>query len=132
MVARLVFFIVFKIIIIRLGKTNNFTQKESFMEIVSLIISLISGAVGGNIAGAATTDKNLGPIFNTIAGLIGGGAGEFILKALGILAATQAPGAAGVSEMDLTSLLATIGVSGVSGGVLTAIVTLIKDAIQKK
>jgi len=103
------------------------------MEIVNLLISLISGAAGGNIAGAATTDKNLGPLFNTIAGLIGGGAGDFILKALGILATTHAaaPGATG-SEFDLASLLTNIGVSGVSGGALTAIITLVKDALQKK
>lgn len=101
------------------------------MEILSWIISLISGAVGGNVAGAATTDKNLGPMVNTIAGLIGGGAGQFILQAMGILAATQAPGSTG-SEFDISSLLANIGVSGVSGGVLTGIITLIKDAMAKK
>ena len=53
------------------------------MDLLNLIISLISGAAGGNVAGAVASDKNLGPIFNTIVGLIGGGAGEFILKALG-------------------------------------------------
>jgi len=102
------------------------------MEIINLIISLVSGAVGGNIAGAATTDKNLGPVFNTIAGLVGGGAGGFILKALGILGSAYAAQNAGGAEFDLTSLLANIGVSGVSGGALTAIATLIKDAVQKK
>ena len=49
------------------------------MDIVSLIISLISGVVGGNIAGPAMQDKNLGVLGNTIAGFIGGGAGTFIL-----------------------------------------------------
>lgn len=106
------------------------------MDIVNLIISLVSGAVGGNIAGLATKDKNLGPVFNTIAGLIGGGAGDFILKSLGVLAsthATQVPGAAGAgAEFDIAALLANIGVSGVSGGALTAIATLIKETIQKK
>lgn len=100
------------------------------MDIVNLIISLVSGAVGGNIGGAAVSEKNLGPIANTIIGLIGGGGGQAILKALGVIASTSAsaPGA----ELDLTSLLANIGISGVSGGALTAIVALIKDAIQKK
>ena len=102
------------------------------MDIVNLIISLISGAVGGNIAGAATSDKNLGPLVNTVSGLIGGGLGDFILKALGILATTHVAGATGGSEFDLASLLANFGVSGLSGGALTAIITLIKDALQKK
>lgn len=103
------------------------------MDIVSAIIALVSGAIGGNVAGAAMPEKNLGVVGNTIAGLIGGGAGEFILKALGILAAANAPGAEGAAQnLDLTSILSSIGVGGVSGGVLTAIVALIKDAVQKK
>lgn len=100
------------------------------MDIINVLISLISGAIGGNIAGAATQEKNLGVIGNTIIGLLGGGAGDFILKLLGVLSAAGATGTAG--EMDLTSILANIGISGVSGGALTAIITLIKDAIQKK
>ena len=104
------------------------------MDIVNLIISLISGAVGGNVAGAAMPEKNLGPLINSIVGLLGGGVGSFILSALGILAATNATGTpeAAATGFDLSTLLANIGVSGVSGGVITAIVALLKDAIQKK
>lgn len=102
------------------------------MEIVNLIISLVSGAIGGNLAGAATSDKNLGPIFNTIAGLIGGGGGEFILKALGVISAAHATGTTGETGIDIASLLSNIGVSGVSGAALTGIITLVKDALQKK
>ena len=100
------------------------------MDIINLIISLISGAVGGNVAGAAMPEKNLGAVANTIAGLVGGGLGDFILKALGILASSGAM--EGSSELNLTSILANIGVSGVSGGVLTAIIAAIKAAVQKK
>lgn len=106
------------------------------MDVLSTIISLISGAVGGNVAGAAMPQKNLGAIANTIAGLVGGGFGEFILKAAGILASTGAAAATGTGTgaegFDISTLLANIGVSGVSGGVLTAIIAFIKDAIQKK
>lgn len=103
------------------------------MDIVNLIIALVSGAIGGNVGGQVTGDKNLGGIANTIIGLIGGGAGDFILKAMGVLAANGTQAAAtGSPELDIGSILATIGVSGVSGGALTAIITLIKDAIQKK
>lgn len=101
------------------------------MDIINLIISLVSGAVGGNVAGAAVSEKNLGVIPNSIIGLIGGGAGDFILKALGILASTGMAGAAGGGDLNLTSILTTIGASGVSGGALTAIVSLIKAAMQK-
>ena len=40
------------------------------MDIVNLLISLISGVVGGNIAGAAMKDKSLGGLGNSIAGLV--------------------------------------------------------------
>lgn len=103
------------------------------MDVISTIISLISGAVGGNIAGFAMSQKNLGPIVNTIAGLIGGGVGEFILKAFGIITAATAAGsgAASGNELDLAQVLASIGVGSVSGGVLTAILTALKDLIKK-
>jgi len=50
--------------------------------LVNLIIQIIAGAVGGNVAGAAGKDVSLGPIGNTIAGAIGGGVGGQILAAL--------------------------------------------------
>lgn len=104
------------------------------MDVLSTIISLFSGAVGGNVAGAAMPEKNLGPIVNTIAGLIGGGAGEFLLKAFGIITAATAGGngATGGSELDLSQILASIGAGGVSGGVLTAIITAVKGCMDKK
>lgn len=102
------------------------------MDILNLIISLVSGAVGGNIGGAAVSEKNMGTAANTIIGLIGGGAGDYILKALGVLGSAAGTTAATGSGLDLTSILATIGVSGVSGGVITAIIALIKDAMKPK
>lgn len=42
------------------------------MDIVSLIIQLIAGAVGGNVGGAAMKNSSLGTAGNSIAGAIGG------------------------------------------------------------
>jgi len=53
------------------------------MDFLNLIISLISGAVGGNIAGAALKDQSLGTVGNSIAGILGGGVGGMLLQALG-------------------------------------------------
>lgn len=103
------------------------------MDILSLIISLVSGAVGGNIAGKAMPDKDLGVAGNSIVGLLGGGATDWILKALGIIAsATATAGAPGAADFDLTSLLVNIGSSGVGGAVVTAIVAAIKQALEKR
>jgi len=102
--------------------------------IINLIISLISGAVGGDVAGTAVKDKSLGTPANTVLGVLGGGIGDFLMKVLGLLATTGAAGAATAvtdGSLDISSILANIGVGGVSGGALTAIVSLIKAAIKK-
>ena len=68
--------------------------------LVSLIIQLISGAVGGNIVGMLLKDLDLGPVGNSIAGIIGGGIGGQILAMLGV---TAAGGAAAGGGMDIGS-----------------------------
>lgn len=105
------------------------------MNWVSLIVSLISGIIGGNVAGAALPDdKKMSALGNTLSGLFGGVAGNYILQALGIL--TQAgifgpEGAAAAPQFDLSTFLANVGTSGVSGAVLMAIVSWIKSNMQK-
>ena len=51
-------------------------------QLVSWLISLITGGVGGNIAGALLKNFSLGPIGNTIAGVLGGGLGGQLLTGL--------------------------------------------------
>jgi uncharacterized membrane protein YeaQ/YmgE (transglycosylase-associated protein family) len=50
--------------------------------LINLIIQLIAGAVGGNAAGAAVKNVDLGTLGNTIAGAIGGAGGGTLLTAL--------------------------------------------------
>ena len=95
------------------------------MNIVGLLISLISGAVGGNVAGAAMKDKSLGTAGNSIAGILGGGLGGAILQALGITAASG-------GSLDLSSIIGNIASGGVGGGVLMAIISVIKNMMAKK
>ena len=52
--------------------------------LVPLIIQLVSGAVGGNIAGSLMKDSSLGTIGNSIAGILGGGIGGQLLGLLGV------------------------------------------------
>ncbi len=87
----------------------------------SLIISLISGAVGGNVAGALMKGSSLGTLGNSIAGIAGGGLGGGILGALGM------GGAAAGAGPILGSLLT----GGVGGGALMAIIGLIRKAMSK-
>ena len=51
------------------------------MNLISLIIEAVSGAVGGNIAGAAMKEKSLGTLGNSIAGIVGGGLGGYSFRA---------------------------------------------------
>lgn len=102
---------------------------------INLIISLISGIVGGNIAGAAMPDKNLGGVANSLSGLVGGGIGGYILKALGVAAATTAAAQTGAAvapeHLDIASVLANIGGGGAGGAILAAVISLIKNATDK-
>ena len=58
--------------------------------LINLIIQIISGAVGGNVAAGAAKNIDLGAIGNSIVGAIGGGAGGQILGMLIPLLANSA------------------------------------------
>jgi len=97
------------------------------MNITSLLIQLVSGAVGGNIAGAALKKYDLGTAGNSIAGIVGGGLGGQIL---GMLTGGGAA-AAGAGGMDIGSILGNIGGGGIGGAILMIIVGLLKSAMAK-
>lgn len=100
---------------------------------IALIIQLLSGAVGGNIAGALLKNINLGPIGNSIAGILGGAVGGQLLHMIlgsGATAAATAITASG-SGLDLSSILSSIGGGGIGGAVLMAIVGLVRARMAK-
>ena len=92
---------------------------------LALIIQLLSGAAGGNIAGAVLKNFNLGPVGNTIAGVVGGGLGGQLLGMAGA-------GGAAAGGMDIGSILTQVIGGGAGGGVLLVIVGLIKQAMGSK
>jgi uncharacterized membrane protein YeaQ/YmgE (transglycosylase-associated protein family) len=91
---------------------------------LGLIIQLISGAVGGNIAGSLMKNSSLGTLLNSVIGILGGGLGGQILGMMGM------GGAAG--GMDIVSILTQVAGGGVGGGILLAIVGLVKNAMAKQ
>ena len=93
------------------------------MDIISLIVTLISGAIGGNLAAAVLKDQSLGTMGNSVAGILGGGIGAAILQALGA--------SAGTGGLDIGSLIANIVSGGVGGSILMAIIGLIRGAPAK-
>lgn len=96
------------------------------MDFLSIIINLVSGGIGGNIAGAGLKDKTLGAVGNSIAGALGGTAGVWIIKALGLLSSL------GLADMSIGSILGAAGTSAVSGGIVTAIIGMIKAKMEGK
>ncbi len=94
------------------------------MDLLPLIIQLVSGAVGGNVAGALLKNLDLGPVGNSIVGVLGGGLGGQLLALLG---AGAAPG----GSLDLTSIIGSVASGGVGGGALMAIIGALKQATKK-
>jgi len=72
-----------------------------------LIVQLISGLVGGNLAGLLAKTRSLGPILNSIVGLLGGLGGGQLMEMLNLL---QGAG-----------MGADVGSAAAGGGVLVAL-----------
>ncbi len=92
---------------------------------MELLISLLGGALGGNAAGAVLKQFSLGTLWNSVVGILGGGLGAQLLAMLGVL------GGGGGSAMDIGNIIANVASSGVGGGVLLAIVGVVKGMMGK-
>ncbi len=93
-------------------------------EYLPLIIQLVTGALGGNVAGKLLKNLSLGTAGNSIVGILGGGLGGQLLGMLGM-------GAAAEGGMDMSGILGSVAGGGVGGGVLMAIIGAIKNAMSK-
>lgn len=89
-----------------------------------LIIQLLSGAAGGNLAARILPKFSLGTLGNSLLGILGGGIGGQLLGMMGI--ETPAGG------VDLTSIISSVLSGGVGGGVLLSIIGIIKGALVGK
>lgn len=96
---------------------------------MELLISLISGAVGGNIAGGLMKNLNLGLLVNSIAGVIGGGLGGRILSwsGTGGLAQSATPGGA----LDPTALAGQVAAGGLGGGAVLLALGMIRNIMTR-
>jgi uncharacterized membrane protein YeaQ/YmgE (transglycosylase-associated protein family) len=102
---------------------------EGFAMDMGLLINLISGAVGGNVAGKAVKSLDMGTLWNSVAGIVGGGLGGQILGQLGL-----DPGAAAAAATDsggLGAIVSQIGGGGVGGAVLLLIAGYVKKMMAK-
>jgi hypothetical protein len=87
------------------------------MNLTTLIVQLIGGALGGYAAGNVSKEMNLGTIGNAIAGALGGGVGgQIFLTLLGLSGTVQ-----------IVSALVT---GGLSGGLATLLIGFLKSRIS--
>lgn len=102
--------------------------------IVPLLFQLITGAAGGNVIGQISKSLNLGTGWNSVVGAIGGLAGPWLASIVPEIASlvTATPGAPdSLGGIDLGALAGQGAMGLIGGGVLTAIVGLIKSTMAK-
>lgn len=89
----------------------------------ALLIQLISGAVGGNLAGKAVPKFDLGMLWNSVAGVIGGGLGAQIIGAIvpGLLS----------GGLSVNGIISSIASGGVGGAVLLMLVGVVRGMMNK-
>ncbi len=80
--------------------------------LLNAVISLVSGAVGGNAGGAISKANSMGPLWNTILGALGGLGGGQLADVVGGLSAMGQAG--------------NVGSSAIIGALLPIVVGLIK------
>ena len=97
---------------------------------MELIIQLVAGLLGGNAAGAALKNLSLGTLGNSLAGILGGGIGGYLLQMLGL--GGMADAAAAAPGLDIGSIVQSLAGGGVGGGVLMAIVGVIRKMLAAK
>jgi len=97
-------------------------------EYLPLIIQLVSGAVGGNLAGSLLKKFSLGTLWNSVSGILGGGLGGTVLGMLGLGGAEVAEAS---TSMDMGSILGSLAGGGVGGGIVMTVIGAIKNAMSK-
>ncbi|AUG09204.1 hypothetical protein [Pseudomonas sp. S09G 359] len=90
--------------------------------LISLLVQIISGAIGGNVAGV--TKHSLGTGLNTVIGGVGGLVLGQIISAL--------TGSSGGEALDVAVVGSNIIGGGIGGLVLTLIVGFIKHKLAAK
>lgn len=97
------------------------------MDIVSLVIQVISGVVGGNAAGMSK--QSMGPLLNSIFGGVGGViVGQILAAITGERGAAMGAG----GSLDMAAIISSIVGGGAGGAVLTFVAGFIKSKMQAR
>jgi uncharacterized membrane protein YeaQ/YmgE (transglycosylase-associated protein family) len=98
------------------------------MDILPLITVIVSGAIGGNLAGSFMPKVSMGKITNTIVGAIGGGLGGYLFDMVGM----SGSGVPGSGANDFRNIATTFFAGSLSGGTVMLIIGYVKQMMSKK
>jgi uncharacterized membrane protein YeaQ/YmgE (transglycosylase-associated protein family) len=96
------------------------------LDILSLLLQLVAGAFGGNIAGASMPKFSLGVRGNALAGLVGGALGGTVFAAL-----LGAHSHGTTMDPDFGALFAQIVGGGAGGAAGAALIGLLQRALGR-
>ncbi|MEK2646760.1 hypothetical protein [Bdellovibrio sp. BCCA] len=102
------------------------------MNWAAILIPIISGVIGGNVAGSSFKKFSLGATGNSFVGLLGGAAGAIVLGMLGGDGADSIPLTSQAGTLNMSALIAAIASGGIGGGVLMSVVGVLKQKVLKK
>src|SRR5690606_5054399 len=88
-----------------------------------VIIQIVAGLIGGNLAGSANKKGGLGGLLGSLVGAVGGLGGGQLLGALGV---------GGSSSTDLMSIISDVVGGGAGGAILAGVVSMLKGGSAKK
>ncbi|MDP1669314.1 hypothetical protein [Phaeovulum sp.] len=96
-----------------------------------LIVSLVSGAVGGTAVGAVLKKLSFGRIGDAVIGIAGGGIGAYLASLVGV-SGELLPGALDQTAGNgFNDVMMSIASGAVGGGVLLVVVGAIKGMMAK-
>jgi hypothetical protein len=95
-------------------------------QLIPLLVQLVGGAAGGNVAGALLKNANLSAILRTVLGGVGGVGGGQLAALLPMLQALLGDQAGTGGQ-----IVGNAGAGAVGGALLTFIVGLIKQSMAK-
>jgi len=97
------------------------------IDVVTLLVQLISGAVGGIIVGALLGGLSLGLVGNALAGLIGGGVGGQLLTTI----LNLPPAALATGDFDPITVGGQVASGAAGGAVLMLVVGILRIIFAK-
>ena len=98
------------------------------MDLTSLLVQVIGGAIGGAGGGKAVKPADLGPLGNILAGAVGGAGGAIATGGGGILESLL--GVAANSGVDLGALASQLVGGGLTGLIVQVIVGMIVNKMK--